>query len=142
MAVVPALQYMLITGDELLTDKQRAWRDMKRISASFRPLPLQTRPPNKLQACLTQCPALPGYESCCTSLRIQQACKPHRVLSTVRLIASRALHVPPQGRCYDAIHWRHFPALVVAVVLLNTMFQMTSWAAEPRGWHTALEVSP
>jgi hypothetical protein len=50
MAVVPALQYMLITGDELLTDKQRAWRDMKRISASFRPLPLQTRPPNKLQA--------------------------------------------------------------------------------------------
>lgn len=50
MAVVPVLQYMLITGDELLTDKQRAWRDMKRISASFRPLPLQTRPPNQLQA--------------------------------------------------------------------------------------------
>lgn len=47
---VTALQYMLITGDELLTDKQRAWRDMKRISKSFRPVPLQTRPPNKLQA--------------------------------------------------------------------------------------------
>lgn len=43
------LQYMLITGDELLTDKQRAWRDMARISRSFLPLPLQTRPNNKLQ---------------------------------------------------------------------------------------------
>ena len=54
MDAFTALQYMLITGDELLTDKQRAWRDMKRISASFRPLPLQTRPPNKLQArCLS-----------------------------------------------------------------------------------------
>ena len=47
----------------------------------------------------------------------------------------------PQGRCYDVIHWRHFPALVVAVVLLNTAFQMTSWAAEPRSWHTGLEVT-
>ena len=39
------------------------------------------------------------------------------------------------------IHWRHFPALVVAVVLLNTAFQMTSWASEPAGWHTGLEVT-
>ena len=44
------LQYMLITGNEVLTDKQRAWRDMVRISRSLRPPPLQTRPPNKLQA--------------------------------------------------------------------------------------------
>ncbi len=41
---------MLITGEELLTDKQRTWRDMTRISRSFRPLALQTRPTTKLQA--------------------------------------------------------------------------------------------
>ena len=29
---------------------------------------------------------------------------------------------------------------MVAVVLANTAFQTTSWAFEPRGWHTALEV--
>jgi hypothetical protein len=39
------------------------------------------------------------------------------------------------------IHWRHFPVLVVAVVLLNTAFQMTSWASEPAGWHIGLEVT-
>lgn len=29
-----------------------------------------------------------------------------------------------QGRCYDVLHWRHFPAAIVSVVLLNTAFQV------------------
>lgn len=40
---------MLTTGDELLTDKQRTWRDMIRVASSFRPLPLLARPATRFR---------------------------------------------------------------------------------------------
>ncbi len=36
------------------------------------------------------------------------------------------------------VHWRHFPRVVVGVVLFNTAVQMTSWASEPGRWYTGL----
>ena len=43
-----------------------------------------------------------------------------------------------QGLCYDVVNWRHFPRVVVGVVLFNTAVQMSSWASEPGRWYTGL----
>lgn len=53
--VICGEQYMLITGEELLTDKQRMRRDMFRISKSVKPRPLMARPVGRLQVILPPC---------------------------------------------------------------------------------------
>ena len=39
-----AAQYMLVTGEALMTERQRNWRDIVRLSRAVRPVPRIRRP--------------------------------------------------------------------------------------------------
>ena len=65
------VQFALITGSALLTDRQKLWRDIMRQAGSLKAVRKLQRPPGRIRVCGSSCGMQTG---CDLALTVREMC--------------------------------------------------------------------